>query len=458
MGKADVRCITVDEINAFEARAIAWFWQEGGKFLLVGKFVTLFDALIFAFGTSAVYVVNFDEVYFVNVHLDWVNSRGGLRFEVRTVKITGKIGNILVQMTYSKDEFERALEGETFVGMVTVTFLISAVRFTWSDFDRERDMPNGVCLYMWQKGIKRGSMEFEYASIAFMQSRFSIFRDSLRNLLVKASSVSLLDFLKLNRASTLTSLYLLKANWVMKSCVSCSKLHIEPFGRCDTIEGVKIKYRQDEWEIEGFKDGEFEWVECARRCGPRDILEQGDVYVCFIVIAGRFGSLKLNWGFRLRLMVMVVLFSMIFQDIYGSKREWSSSFIGEILQALSRNSCDPYLTGWFLYSSGCLAKATDRRRTDSQSTKEKADGHTQPPQRDKDGRRCSPPPPESSSGNSCILKDMFGTNVAYGTGFYIVIIDKVIHEEACLYVKSCTLGDVPVGEAVAWLKIFTIIQ
>ncbi|KAF6153143.1 hypothetical protein GIB67_034865 [Kingdonia uniflora] len=31
------------------------------------------------------------------------------------------------------------------------------------------------------------------------------------------------------------------------------------------------------------------------------------------------------------------------------------------------------------------------------------------------GRGCSPPPPESSSGNSCILKDMFDTNVAYGT-------------------------------------------
>ncbi|KAF6143803.1 hypothetical protein GIB67_016724 [Kingdonia uniflora] len=64
------------------------------------------------------------------------------------------------------------------------------------------------------------------------------------------------------------------------------------------------------------------------------------------------------------------------------------------------------------------------------------------------GRRCSPPPPESSSGNSCILKDMFGTNVAYGTvefnttapeGFYSVIIDEVIREEACLYVESRTL-------------------
>ncbi|KAF6139700.1 hypothetical protein GIB67_017344 [Kingdonia uniflora] len=79
------------------------------------------------------------------------------------------------------------------------------------------------------------------------------------------------------------------------------------------------------------------------------------------------------------------------------------------------------------------------------------------------GRRCSPPPPESSSDNSCILKDMFGTNVAYETllfnttapkGFYSVIIDEVIHEEVCLYVESCTLGDVSVGEVVAWLKNF----
>ncbi|KAF6134242.1 hypothetical protein GIB67_010041 [Kingdonia uniflora] len=83
------------------------------------------------------------------------------------------------------------------------------------------------------------------------------------------------------------------------------------------------------------------------------------------------------------------------------------------------------------------------------------------------GRRCSPLPPESSSGNSCILKDMFGTNVAYRIvqfntttpeGFYRVIIDEVIREEACLNVESCTLGDVSASEIVAWLKIFTIIQ
>ncbi|KAF6143428.1 hypothetical protein GIB67_029597 [Kingdonia uniflora] len=83
------------------------------------------------------------------------------------------------------------------------------------------------------------------------------------------------------------------------------------------------------------------------------------------------------------------------------------------------------------------------------------------------GRRCSPPPPESLSGSSCILKDVFGTNVAYGIvqfnitapeGFYSVIIDEVIRKEACLYVESRTLGDVSAGEVVAWLKIFTIIQ
>ncbi|KAF6160182.1 hypothetical protein GIB67_016618 [Kingdonia uniflora] len=75
-----------------------------------------------------------------------------------------------------------------------------------------------------------------------------------------------------------------------------------------------------------------------------------------------------------------------------------------------------------------------------------------------EGRRCSPPPPESSSDNSCILKDMFGTNVAYRTvqfnttapeGFYSVIIDEVICEEACLYAESRTLGDVSAGEVIA---------
>ncbi|KAF6135324.1 hypothetical protein GIB67_027198 [Kingdonia uniflora] len=43
-------------------------------------------------------------------------------------------------------------------------------------------------------------------------------------------------------------------------------------------------------------------------------------------------------------------------------------------------------------------------------------------------------------------------------GVYTVIFDEVIREEAYLYVDSRTLGDVSTGEAVAWLKIFTIIQ
>ncbi|KAF6135712.1 hypothetical protein GIB67_028283, partial [Kingdonia uniflora] len=70
------------------------------------------------------------------------------------------------------------------------------------------------------------------------------------------------------------------------------------------------------------------------------------------------------------------------------------------------------------------------------------------------GRRCSPPPPELSTGNSCILKDMFRTNAAYGTvqfnttaskGLYGVIIDEVIRKEACLYVDRHIHGDVSAG-------------
>ncbi|KAF6134106.1 hypothetical protein GIB67_013503, partial [Kingdonia uniflora] len=43
------------------------------------------------------------------------------------------------------------------------------------------------------------------------------------------------------------------------------------------------------------------------------------------------------------------------------------------------------------------------------------------------GRRCSPLPPESSSGNSCILKDMFGTNVAYRTVQFNTTAPKVFY-------------------------------
>ncbi|KAF6172246.1 hypothetical protein GIB67_024868 [Kingdonia uniflora] len=49
-------------------------------------------------------------------------------------------------------------------------------------------------------------------------------------------------------------------------------------------------------------------------------------------------------------------------------------------------------------------------------------------------------------------------NTTAPEGYYSAIIDEVIREEACLYVGSRTLGDVSAGEAVAWLKIFTIIQ
>ncbi|KAF6160305.1 hypothetical protein GIB67_019074, partial [Kingdonia uniflora] len=37
-------------------------------------------------------------------------------------------------------------------------------------------------------------------------------------------------------------------------------------------------HMQDEGEIEGFEDGEVEWVERVRHCAPRDILEQGGIW------------------------------------------------------------------------------------------------------------------------------------------------------------------------------------
>ncbi|KAF6143431.1 hypothetical protein GIB67_029600 [Kingdonia uniflora] len=43
-------------------------------------------------------------------------------------------------------------------------------------------------------------------------------------------------------------------------------------------------------------------------------------------------------------------------------------------------------------------------------------------------------------------------------GFYSVIVYEVIREEAYLFVESRTLGNISIGEVVAWLKIFTIIQ
>ncbi|KAF6155506.1 hypothetical protein GIB67_017861 [Kingdonia uniflora] len=43
-------------------------------------------------------------------------------------------------------------------------------------------------------------------------------------------------------------------------------------------------------------------------------------------------------------------------------------------------------------------------------------------------------------------------------GFYSVIVDEVIREEAYLFVESRTLGDISTGEVEAWLKIFTIIH
>ncbi|KAF6139870.1 hypothetical protein GIB67_009717 [Kingdonia uniflora] len=151
-----------------------------------------------------------------------VSSRGGEGLEVRPIEITGKVGNVLVQTSCSEDEFERTLEVEAFVRMVAIAFVIGTIRLPMSDFDWERNTPYGVYLNV---------LAFEYARIAFAQSRFSIFRNSSRNFFVKASRVSVLDFLKLNNTSTLTSLSLLKANWAMKSYV----------GEIGDVDGCRVE-------------------------------------------------------------------------------------------------------------------------------------------------------------------------------------------------------------------------
>ncbi|KAF6151362.1 hypothetical protein GIB67_040635 [Kingdonia uniflora] len=49
-------------------------------------------------------------------------------------------------MSYSEDKFERALRVKAFIGMVTIALMVDAIRFARSDFNGERDAPNGVCL------------------------------------------------------------------------------------------------------------------------------------------------------------------------------------------------------------------------------------------------------------------------------------------------------------------------
>ncbi|KAF6144884.1 hypothetical protein GIB67_001895 [Kingdonia uniflora] len=76
----------------------------------------------------------------------WVSSRGGKGLDVRPIEITGKVGSILVQTSCSEDEFERTLEGEAFIRMVIIAFVIGAIRLPRSDYNWERDAPYGVYL------------------------------------------------------------------------------------------------------------------------------------------------------------------------------------------------------------------------------------------------------------------------------------------------------------------------
>ncbi|KAF6176398.1 hypothetical protein GIB67_010846, partial [Kingdonia uniflora] len=67
--------------------------------------------------------------------------------------------------TLFEDDFERAPEGEAFVGVVIVILMIGVVRFAWFDFDGERDTPDRICLYMWQKGTESGNGDAVLARI-----------------------------------------------------------------------------------------------------------------------------------------------------------------------------------------------------------------------------------------------------------------------------------------------------
>ncbi|KAF6140682.1 hypothetical protein GIB67_013975 [Kingdonia uniflora] len=73
----------------------------------------------------------------------WVSGRAGEGLKVRPIEITGKVGKVLVQTSCSEDEFERTLEGEAFVRMVAIAFVIGAIRLPRSDFDWERYAPYG---------------------------------------------------------------------------------------------------------------------------------------------------------------------------------------------------------------------------------------------------------------------------------------------------------------------------
>ncbi|KAF6175769.1 hypothetical protein GIB67_035896 [Kingdonia uniflora] len=74
------------------------------------------------------------------------------------------------------------------------------------------------------------------------------------------------------------------------------------------------------------------------------------------------------------------------------------------------------------------------------------------------------PPLDGVRSRNCIMKDMYGRTVAYGSiqlsgvapeGFYRVIVDEVIRDDVQLFMKGGTLGDISSGETIIWYKSLT---
>ncbi|KAF6147599.1 hypothetical protein GIB67_031590 [Kingdonia uniflora] len=77
------------------------------------------------------------------------------------------------------------------------------------------------------------------------------------------------------------------------------------------------------------------------------------------------------------------------------------------------------------------------------------------------------PPPDGVRGRNCIIKDMYGGTIVYGSiqlsgvapeGFYRVIVDEVIRDDVQLFMEGGTLGDISLGETVVWYKSLTCFE
>ncbi|KAF6172031.1 hypothetical protein GIB67_029449 [Kingdonia uniflora] len=108
-------------------------------------------------------------------------GRSGEGLKVRPIEITVKVGNVLVQTSCSEDEFERTSEGETFARIVTIAFVIGAIRLPKFDFDWERDTLYGVCLESPVRRERSRVVEWDANAIAVCIQRLGVFAGFLES-------------------------------------------------------------------------------------------------------------------------------------------------------------------------------------------------------------------------------------------------------------------------------------